>query len=239
MTDEHATPDMEPPRAGRGHRPSWIALADDGPVCELRHAVRTVGEAGPFLALLAHDRPRIAIVTEPPATTDLLDRLARERGRRSRLRIVHLASDADIAARLNALRLGFDEALSTSICAEELLGRLEILDSRVRPRSGTTVEVGDRVELDLVAHELRREGRPVHLRPKEFSLLAMLAAHPGRAFTRRQLLDRAWGHGHRGDPRTVDVHVRWLRAKIEDDPARPLHLVTLRGVGYRLDPSDR
>ena len=147
-----------------------------------------------------------------------------------------MAPEADVDARLRALRLGFDEALSTSVCAEELLGRLALLDERARPRPLTTVEVGDDVELDLFAHELRRGGRPIHLRPKEFNLLAMLAAHPGRAYTRRQLLDRVWGPEHHGDPRTVDVHIRWLRAKIEADPARPLHLVTLRGVGYRLDP---
>jgi two-component system response regulator RegX3 len=64
----------------------------------------------------------------------------------------------------------------------------------------------------------------------------MLAAHPGRAYTRRQILDRVWGADHDGDPRTVDVHVRWLRSKIETDPEHPIHLVTVRGVGYRLDP---
>ncbi len=162
-----------------------------------------------------------------------------ERRRRPRLRIVHLAPEADVEARLRALRLGFDEALPTSVGAEELLGRLALLDERIRPRPGTTVRIADDVELDLVAHELRRGGRPIHLRPKEFNLLAMLAAHPGRAYTRRQLLDRVWGPDHHGDPRTVDVHVRWLRAKVEADPARPLHLVTLRGVGYRLDPPIR
>ena len=71
------------------------------------------------------------------------------------------------------------------------------------------------------------------------SLLAMLAAHPGRAYTRRQLLDRVWGPGHAGDPRTVDVHVRWLRSKIEQQPEAPEHLVTVRGVGYRLDAGGR
>ena len=64
----------------------------------------------------------------------------------------------------------------------------------------------------------------------------MLAAHPGRAYTRRQLLDRVWGPDQVGDPRTVDVHIRWLRSKIEPQPDRPTHLVTVRGVGYRLDP---
>ena len=63
----------------------------------------------------------------------------------------------------------------------------------------------------------------------------MLAAHPGRAYTRRQLLDRVWGADHDGDPRTVDVHVRWLRSKIEAEPGRPVRLVTIRGIGYRLD----
>ncbi len=109
-----------------------------------------------------------------------------------------------------------------------------------RARAGRTrSRSGNDLVLDLVAHELRRDGRTVHLRPKEFGLLAMLAAHPGRAYTRRQLLDRVWGSEHDGDPRTVDVHVRWLRAKIEPEPARPVHLITLRGIGYRLDPPDR
>jgi DNA-binding response OmpR family regulator len=92
------------------------------------------------------------------------------------------------------------------------------------------------VELDLVAHELRRRGMPVHLRPREFRLLSILAANPGRAFTRRQLLDLAWDPSHGIDTRTVDVHVHWLRSKIEAIPRRPVHLVTIRGYGYRLDP---
>src|SRR5262245_43458834 len=94
------------------------------------------------------------------------------------------------------------------------------------------------VELDLIARELRRAGQPVHVRPKEFLLLAILAANPGRAFSRRQLLDLAWDPERGIDTRTVDVHVHWLRSKIEADPRRPRHLVTVRGYGYRLDPWD-
>jgi DNA-binding response OmpR family regulator len=92
------------------------------------------------------------------------------------------------------------------------------------------------VELDLIARELRRGGRPVHVRPKEFLLLAVLASNPGRAFSRRQLLDLAWDAERGIHTRTVDVHVHWLRAKIEAVPRRPVHLVTVRGYGYRLDP---
>lgn len=100
------------------------------------------------------------------------------------------------------------------------------------------LEFGDAFELDTLAHELRHRGRRIHLRPKEFGLLALLAAHPGRAYTRAELLDRVWGRRH-GAGRTVDVHVRWLRSKIEPDPERPATLVTVRGVGYRLDPAPR
>ena len=111
------------------------------------------------------------------------------------------------------------------------------LERILRPRSRTLSVASDLdVELDVIARELRRGGLPVHMRPKEFLLLAVLAANPGRAFSRRQLLDLAWDAERRIDTRTVDVHVHWLRAKIEAVPRHPIHLVTIRGYGYRLDP---
>ena len=229
----------QPPGHDIGARPTWIALATDGPVLALPAAVRVVPDGATFMALLERVRPHIAIASEPPASPGLLDHLALERRRRPSLRIVHLAGVDDVEARLHALRLGFDESLPGSIDPDELRGRLTLLEQRAHVRSTDPIPVGEDLVLDLVAHELRRDGRTVHLRPKEFGLLAMLAAHPGRAYTRRQLLDRVWGPDHDGDPRTVDVHVRWLRAKIEPEPARPVHLVTLRGIGYRLDPPER
>jgi hypothetical protein len=96
--------------------------------------------------------------------------------------------------------------------------------------------VAEATVLDLLAHELRRDGRPIPLRPKEYQLLVTLAANPGRAFSRRQLLDLAWDRERDIDTRTVDVHVHWLRAKIEASPRHPTHLITVRGFGYRLDP---
>ena len=79
----------------------------------------------------------------------------------------------------------------------------------------------------------------MHLRPREFELLATLASNPGRAFTRGQLIMLAWDAGGEIGPRTVDVHVHWLRAKIESQPRQPIYLVTVRGFGYRLDPPSR
>ena len=96
--------------------------------------------------------------------------------------------------------------------------------------------VADGFELDVARHELRHEGAAVHLRPREYTLLATLAANPGQAFTRRELVDLAWGPERDIGLRAVDVHVHWLRSKIEHEPGQPSHLVTIRGFGYRLDP---
>ena len=79
------------------------------------------------------------------------------------------------------------------------------------------------------------EDKPLDMKPREFSLLSLLAANRGRAFTRDQILERLWGHDYIGDSRTVDVHVRWLREKIEPEPSKPQRIVTIRGVGYRFD----
>jgi len=236
MVDHGAVP--------RASQPSWLALAVDGPALELPKVeglqrVRVVPDAASFLALLERARPRIAVVAEPPAGPGDLERIARERRRRHGLRVVQLAAPGAIQTRLQALRLGFDEALPSSVAVEELVGRLTLLEERARAHVDRTLAIANGCQLDLVAHELRRDGQLVHLRPKEFELLAVLASHPGRAYSRRQLLDRAWGHDHDGDPRTVDVHVRWLRSKIEAEPDRPVHLVTVRGLGYRFDPPDR
>ena len=201
--------------------------------------VRVVPDVETFVSLLERARPRIALLGTPPGGPTETELLARERRRRHGLRVVQLAAPEAVDARLDALRLGFDDALPSSIEPAELAARLVLLEERARARPERTLPVADGCELDLLAHQLRRDGRLVHLRPKEFDLLAVLASHPGRAWTRRQLLDRAWGHDHDGDPRTIDVHVRWLRSKIEAEPERPVHLLTVRGVGYRLDPPGR
>jgi DNA-binding response OmpR family regulator len=224
--------------------PSWVALADGGPVGLLSGmvGVRTLqatADPAEFAEMLRSARPRIAIVGTPPAGADDLAVALHERRRRPALRVVVVCPSDAISARLEALRAGADDAHPDTIDPAELGARLLILEERTRPRHDTTLVVTDDTELDLVAHEVRRAGALIHLRPKEFQLLAMLAAHPGRAYSRRQLLDRVWGAHHDGDPRTVDVHVRWLRSKIEPRPEAPIHLVTVRGVGYRLDPRPR
>jgi two-component system, OmpR family, alkaline phosphatase synthesis response regulator PhoP len=224
--------------------PTWLALADGGPVADLltivgARTIQSTTDPIVFADLLRSVRPRVAIVVTPPADTADLELALDERRRRSSLRVVTITPSAAIATRLHALRAGVDEAHPDTIDPTELGARIALLEERARPRPTSILTISPDTELDLVAYEVRRAGALVHLRPKEFQLLSVLAAHPGRAYTRRQLLDRVWRAGHDGDPRTVDVHIRWLRSKIEPRPEAPIHLVTVRGVGYRLDRDAR
>ena len=161
-----------------------------------------------------------------------------ERRQRDDLRILLLNDPGDVTGRLDALTLGFDDAFPASIDPIELTGRAWLLLNGHRPAPGNDrqIPIAPGVVLDLVGRRVRRGSVDVHLRPKEFALLAVLASDPGRVFSRTELVDRAWGADYHGGSRTIDVHIRWLRSKIEGDPARPAHVVTVRGTGYRLDP---
>ena len=232
--------------AARRPRIAWLVLATDGPAMGLAAerpgtVVGLVNEPRRFRDLLLAERPLLVVVAQPPAGPEDLALVAEERRRRPRLRAVHLAPPDASAMRLAALALGFDDALTTDTSVSEIAGRVALIEERARVRVGTRalLPIGDDMDLDLAARELRCADGFIHLRPMEFGLLALLASHPGRVFTRRELLDRVWGPGHPARSRTVDVHVRWLRSKIEPDPSMPIRLVTARGAGYRFDPPNR
>lgn len=225
---------------------TWLVLARDGPGVELPGLVgtrrlRVTADPRCFRDILVAERPRIVVVSEPPAGDDDLRLVVDQRRSRPRLRVLHLAPPDAVERRMAALLRGFDDALTTAMTGRELAARLAWMEARAtaRPAGRATIRVADDLELDLAGHVLRRDGVEVHLRPKEFGLLAQLATRPGRVHTRTELLERVWGPGHASGLRTVDVHVRWLRAKVEPDPERPVHLVTVRGIGYRLDPAER
>lgn len=165
-----------------------------------------------------------------------LDVMRRLRVVRSSTRTLYLTPRSAESERLAALEAGVDDVVSEPITRSELAGRLRLLLRRARPTIRSRLPIGHHLELDLDRHELWRDGVWVHLRPKEARLLELFARAPGRVLSREHILEHVWGPDHVGDPRTVDVHVRWLRAKLEPRPHAPVCLLTVRGVGYRLEP---
>ena len=158
--------------------------------------------------------------------------------RESSLGVLMLTAKGEEVDRVVGLELGADDYVTKPFSMRELMARVRALARRTRvregPLGGETVASQD-LELDLAAHTASLAGKPLALRPREFDLLAMLVKHRGRVLTRGRVLDQLWGQDYYGDPRTVDVHIRWLREKIEPDPGNPTRLVTIRGVGYRFE----
>jgi DNA-binding response OmpR family regulator len=105
-----------------------------------------------------------------------------------------------------------------------------------RSEEGSQPVTGGGLVLDPIKHELRRDGAVVALRPREFALLEYLMRHPEQVLTRDQILESVWGITYRGETRTVDVHIRWLREKIEEEPGQPQHIQTVRSIGYKFVP---
>lgn len=131
------------------------------------------------------------------------------------------------------LEAGADDCVVSGVPRSELAARVRaVLRRRSRPVTGQVLRAGPFV-LDLGRHLFLRDGAPVHLSPKEFGLLELLLRRDGRVVSREEALETVWGPGRVGDPSTVDVHVKRLRAKLEADPAHPTRLVTVRGMGYR------
>jgi two-component system response regulator RegX3 len=156
---------------------------------------------------------------------------------RSSVPVIMLTAKDSEVDKVVGLELGADDYVTKPYSTRELVARIRaVLRRQAEPDVlvPATVEAGP-VRMDVERHVVSVGGEQVSLPLKEFELLEMLLRNAGRVLTRGQLIDRVWGSDYVGDTKTLDVHVKRLRAKIEPDPANPVHLVTVRGLGYKFD----
>jgi two-component system response regulator RegX3 len=156
---------------------------------------------------------------------------------RSSVPIIMLTAKDSEVDKVVGLELGADDYVTKPYSARELVARIRAVLRRrgdVEAPADGALEAGP-VRMDVERHVVAVDGEPVALPLKEFDLLELLLRNAGRVLTRGQLIDRVWGSDYVGDTKTLDVHVKRLRAKIEPDPANPRHLLTVRGLGYKLE----
>jgi two-component system, OmpR family, response regulator len=153
--------------------------------------------------------------------------------------ILMLTAKADETDKIVGLEIGADDYMTKPFSMRELMARVRAMLRRSKiagtPTTDSSLMKIGNIEIDTARHHAAVSGASLELSPKEFDLLAFLAANKGFVFSREQLLEKVWGYDFAGDTRTVDVHIRWLRQKIEIDASQPHYLVTVRGTGYKLE----
>ncbi|GIK57880.1 MAG: response regulator transcription factor [Chloroflexi bacterium] len=207
--------------------------------------VRQFTQAG-YGVLVAHNgRDGLSIALSQNPDLVLLDvmmpemdgwEVCRRLRQQSVVPILMLTALGEEVDRILGLELGADDYLPKPFSTRELQARVRALLRRVeldRAAQPTTVLTAGDIHLELETRQVSKNGRPLTLRFKEFELLSLLLSRPGQVISRTELFDKVWGTDWLGDTRTLDVHVRWLREKIEDDPGQPRYIQTVRGVGYR------
>jgi two-component system response regulator RegX3 len=195
---------------------------------------RADGDSG-LAAALAEDFDVVILDLMLPglAGTEVCRRLRAE----SPVPIVMLTAKTGEVDRVLGLEIGADDYVAKPFSMAELIGRVRaILRRQELERSGTAAvqRVGD-LELDAMRHQVTVAGEAKQLTPSEFRLLLLLAREPGRVYSRREIMEHLWESTYVGDQRACDIHVSNLRRKLEDDPAHPRRVVTVRGIGYKLE----
>lgn len=232
-----------------------ILVVEDDPVLQetlsynlKRHGyrVQAAGDGAAALAAARQFQPDLIIMDIMLPGMDGLEvtRLLRQE---MTTPVLMLTARDDEIDRVVGLEVGADDYMTKPFSMRELLARVKAMFRRVRllrEQMGQELEGGQAGQIllkygNLVIDRARREVRlgdqVLAMKPKEYELLQFLAQHRGRVLSRETILERVWGWDYIGDSRTVDVHVRWLRSKIEDDPSRPRRIVTVRGAGYRFE----
>ena len=155
--------------------------------------------------------------------------------RESDVYVIMLTAKSEEFDRVMGLTVGADDYLTKPFSPRELAARVKAILRRGRntPANDQQTLTFKRLKIDMLRHEVERDGEPIELTALEFKLLAMLATYAGMVLSRQQLLERVWGYDFYGEERVVDVHIGHVRQKLEADPANPQFIVTVRGVGYK------
>ncbi len=220
-----------------------ILLVDDDPTLldtlafNLRHAgyrVVTAPDGAAALEQATAEKPDLVILDLMLPELDGLT-VCRSLRQASEVPILILTARTGELDKIVGLESGADDYLTKPFSLGELQARIRALLRRAGPRASGEEIRSDDLTLHLVSRRAFIGDKELLLTPREFSLLAELMRHQGAVLTRDLLLTRIWGYDFYGDTRTVDVHVRWLREKIEADPSNPARIVTVRGIGYRFE----
>ena len=197
-------------------------------------ATLEAGDGDAARELLEREWPSLVVLDLMLPGTDGLA-LCRWIRDRSQLPVIMLTARGEEADRIVGLELGADDYVTKPFSPRELVARVRTVLRRGAAANGMPEErfrFGD-IEIDAAAHEVRKRGSTLKLTAREFDLISYLLAFPGRVHTRDSLLENVWGREFTGDRKTVDVHIRWLREKFA--ARAPFEIVTVRGIGYRLD----
>jgi DNA-binding response OmpR family regulator len=213
------------------------------------HKVRTATDGYKALQVARTERPDLIILDIMLPGIDGIE-VCRTLRRESNVPILMLTARADEIDKIVGLEVGADDYMTKPFSMRELLTRVKAQLRRIRLDREESATEGGEVQravapgdiltfgdltIDLGRREVLRQGTPLHLKPKEFDLLLFLARHRGMVLSRDLILERVWGWDFDGESRTVDVHIRWLREKLETDAAHPERIVTVRGIGYRFE----
>ena len=220
-----------------------VLVVDDEPtlVATLKYNLEREGyrvvaaaDGDKAISLARAERPDLMILDLMLPSVDGLE-VCRILRREMSLPILMLTARAGEVDKVVGLEIGADDYVTKPFSNRELLARIRALLRRTTAPADEETLVSGNLRIDLKRREVTRDDRPVELKPKEMELLIYFMRNRGRAFTREQLLREVWGYDFMGDSRTVDVHISWLRQKIEEQPGKPVRILTVRGVGYRFE----
>lgn len=199
--------------------------------------VITAGNGEDALTMARAESPDLMILDLMLPGMDGFD-VCKELRKESEIPILMLTARSEEIDRVVGFELGADDYVSKPFSPRELVGRVKAILRRTRKESEAPATNSDTLQfgplsVNFVTYEVMRDGSRIDLTPTEFQILKVLAQHPGRVFTRDELVDRVMGADFFGDVRTVDVHIRHLRSKLEEDPSDPKLIETVRGAGYK------